>query len=55
MKTVSTLGSWQDRLRRFVTHPAFEVIAVVVLVIASIVVIAEIDPHHRTGVVFAPR
>jgi hypothetical protein len=55
MKSVSTLGSWQYRLKRVVTHPAFGFIAVVFVVAAAIAVITEVNPHHRTGVVFAPR
>jgi hypothetical protein len=55
MKSGTVLGSWQDRLKRFVTHPAFEFAAVVVLVAAAIVVIADIEPLHRAAVIFAPR
>jgi hypothetical protein len=55
MKRESVFGPWQDRLRRIVTHPAFGFIAVVFVVAAAIAVITEVNPHHRTGVVFAPR
>jgi hypothetical protein len=48
------LTSWQDRLKRVVTHPAFEFIAVVVLVAAAIAVISDMEPLHRSAMVFAP-
>jgi hypothetical protein len=55
MKSGSTLGSWQCRLKRVVSHPAFEFVAVVVLVAATIAVIADMEPLHRSAMVFAPR
>jgi len=55
MKRESVFGPWQDRLRRIVTHPVFGLIAVVFVVAAAIAVITEVNFHHRTGVVFAPR
>jgi hypothetical protein len=55
MKSGSTWGSWQDRLKRIVTHPAFEFAAVVVLVAAAIIVISDLEPLHRSALVFAPR
>jgi hypothetical protein len=54
MKSGLLLASWQDRLKRFVTHPAFEFLAVAALVAAAIFVIADIEPLHRSAVVFAP-
>ena len=55
MKSGMTLGSWQGRLKRVVCHPAFEFVAVVVLVAAMIAVISDMEPLHRSAMVFAPR
>jgi hypothetical protein len=55
MKSGTILGSWQDRLKRMVSHPAFEFVAVVLLVAASIALIADTEALHRSSLVFAPR